>query len=366
MAGRYPAFVFGAPLGKILPVFHFHEVSAEGLEPKLLHLAENGYRTVAADAISRFVRGGVHPGPRTVALHFDDALESLWTVAYPLLRRYGMTAVAFAIPSRISEGDAPRPPRVGDSSKENVPPGPDGGPFATWVEILEMHASGAVDVQSHTRSHAMVFCADRIAGFVTPGYARRHFLSRPLISLNGNPGYADPAFLGMPLYPQRPRMSDCLRFFDDEGTRARCMDRVRKEGGAAYFTRPGWEQELRELAGKPAGSFETTRQREKAILEELDGSRAVLSSRLGVNTVRHICFPWGIAGTTALRVLAKTGYDTAFSDRLFGMRAVRAGDDPHRLMRLRNEFIFSLPGQGRRIIPLHFRMPHAAPGRKRG
>ena len=41
---RYPAFIFGGPIGRLLPVFHLHEVTAESLEPKLRHLAEHRYR----------------------------------------------------------------------------------------------------------------------------------------------------------------------------------------------------------------------------------------------------------------------------------------------------------------------------------
>ena len=66
--GAYPLFVFGGPVGRVLPVFHFHEVSAAYLEPYLQYLDENGYRTVTTDAVARWVRGGQHPGPRSVAL----------------------------------------------------------------------------------------------------------------------------------------------------------------------------------------------------------------------------------------------------------------------------------------------------------
>jgi hypothetical protein len=38
----------------------------------------------------------------------------------------------------------------------------------------------------------------------------------------------------------------------------------------------------------------------------------------------------------------------AFGDRLFGLRAVKAGGNPYRLMRLKHEFIFCLPGSARR------------------
>src|ERR1700722_4580139 len=136
--GCYPAFLFGGSLGDLVPAFHFHDVTRETLEPQLQFLVDNGYRTVDCAAIARLVIDGVHPGPRAVALTFDDAWASVWSVALPLLRERGLRAILFAIPARI--GDAP-----GDS------------PFVTWTQLRELHASGVFDVQSHTRSHAMIF-----------------------------------------------------------------------------------------------------------------------------------------------------------------------------------------------------------------
>ena len=63
-----------------------------------------------------------------------------------------------------------------------------------------------------------------------------------------------------------------------------------------------------------------------------------------------MCFPWAIAGSVALRAAAETGYETAFADRLFGTRAVRAGDPPYRLMRLKHEYILCLAGRAAQIV----------------
>ena len=84
--GCYPAFLFGGPVGA-LPVFHFHDVTRAWLEPRLQYLVDNGYRTVTCDEIARLVIDGMDPGPKRVALTFDDAWASAWTVATPLLRQ---------------------------------------------------------------------------------------------------------------------------------------------------------------------------------------------------------------------------------------------------------------------------------------
>lgn len=337
VTGQYPGFVFGGRVKDALPVFHFHEVAPEDLEGRFRYLADNGYRTVCSDAIARYVLDGVRPGPRAVTLCFDDACRSLWTVAAPLLRRYGFRAIAYAIPGRTAE----------------TPPAND-PPFVTWPQLRALHDEGIVDVQSHTFSHSMVFASRRITGFVTPRYAREPLLSRPRIRApdRGAPPlrFLDPGSLGAPLHPVRSRMSDGFRYLEDDALRRRLVEHVRREGGAAFFSRPGWRTELQLLAGPPGGRIESREERSGAIREELGRSREVLESRLRCR-IRHLCFPWGVAGEVALRAARETGYRTAFADRWLGRRAVRPGDEPFRLMRLPNRYIFALPGEGRRLVP---------------
>src|SRR5207244_10572718 len=108
ISGRFPAFVFGGSVGAFLPVFHFHEVTREDLEPKLRHLADNGYRSVTADEIARYARRELKLPPRSVALCFDDAWKSLYSLAAPLLKQFGLTAITYAIPARIADEDSGR------------------------------------------------------------------------------------------------------------------------------------------------------------------------------------------------------------------------------------------------------------------
>src|SRR6516162_7126260 len=80
LAGHYPAFTIGGRVGRLLPVFHFHETTPGLLEPRLQYLAENGYRTVTSAAIAALVHDGSAPPPGSVVLAFDDAWSSVWTV----------------------------------------------------------------------------------------------------------------------------------------------------------------------------------------------------------------------------------------------------------------------------------------------
>lgn len=352
--GRYPAFLFGGSVDAILPVFHLHEASADALEPRLRYLAENGYRTVTSEAISRFVNQGQHPGARTVALCFDDAWASLWTTAGPLLKRYGFSAITYAIPARIPEATGVRP-TLDDAAFDRHADRSD-RPFVTWPELKTLFDRGTVDVQSHSWSHSMLFTGDTAASFVTPTFANEPLLNRPRIA-EEVPAHDVRAFLspdayGAPLYDRRSRLSDGWRFFESTDARERCVGHVRNHGGAAFFERPGWLGELQAVhAASPAGGrFEDDAARRRGIMEELDRAREELSARLGGARITQVCAPWGIAGGIARESARALGFDTMFADRLGGRRVVRAGDDPFSLMRLHERFISCLPGRGRRYF----------------
>ena len=343
VCGRLPRFIVGGRVpSDTLPVFHFHDVTTEDLEPKLKFLADNGYDTVTADEIAAFACREVRfNGPR-VGLCFDDAWTSLWTVAAPLLRRYGLRAITYAIPARIEDADGCRPTER-----------PSGGPpFITWPELRALHASGVVDVQCHTDTHSMVFCSPRVSGFVTPSYDDLPMLNRPQLCPVPSLRFLDPRDLGAPLYESRSRMSDAQRVSVPLELQARCVEFVKRQGGPAFFNELDWQARLEALVDseRPDGTppVESESVRDRSIEQELDRGRAVLNDRLGTTTVRHICLPWGVSSPGTARALKRLGYRSAFANRMRGLFAVRAGDDPYWLKRLPNKYIFHLPGRGRR------------------
>src|SRR5579872_824474 len=252
LAGRYPAFTVGGAVGRLLPVFHFHETTPATLEPKLQYLAENGYRTVTSSTVTALVRDGVAPPPRSVVLAFDDAWSSVWTVAGPLLRKYRMQAIVYAIPARIRDANGTRP-TIADGAIDPAPLDASDDPFVTWPELRRLHEDQTFDVQSHTRSHSMVFAAPVLIDFVSPAFRRESLLNRPRVDRGGPACFLDPAALGAPLYVRRSGMSDALRFYPDEEVRERTIAYVRERGGERFFERSDWRADLRRVAGEPRG-----------------------------------------------------------------------------------------------------------------
>src|SRR5262249_54769897 len=172
-----------------------------------------GYRTVTSDEVEAFVAGTGPAADRAVAICFDDAWASLWSVAAPLLKAHGQHAIVYAIPGRMERPDSP---------------------LVTWDQLRQLQASGVVDVQCHTHSHSRVFTSPRLAGFVPSGYLSTPFLNRPQRSASPLEFVTD-RDLGAPLYPARSRMSDGRRVAFSHDVHSACVSHVANAGGAAFF-----------------------------------------------------------------------------------------------------------------------------------
>jgi peptidoglycan/xylan/chitin deacetylase (PgdA/CDA1 family) len=147
--GGLPQFIFAhrpRHLGLNVPVFFYHVVNAEAFKTDLDFLQRNGYVTIDADALLDHVEGRRQAPERAVVLTIDDGARNLYEVAFPLLQRYGMRAVAF-VAARFHGEDSH------DFSDDS------GGHFPrplSWSQIRSMHASGVIDFQSHTYEHRHV------------------------------------------------------------------------------------------------------------------------------------------------------------------------------------------------------------------
>lgn len=347
VAGRLPRFVFGGPVGALIPVFHFHDERRAALEPAFRYLRENGYQTITADDLAAVARGQRQPGDHEVALCFDDAWATVWTDAAPLLRQFGLRAIVYPIPGRIADADAPRP--VEAAAAES------GSPFMTWGELRSLQSEGVIDVQSHTWMHARIFTSATVTDFVQPGFGQAPPLNRPLLDATETAGglrFVDPGELGAPLYEHRSRMSDGRRVHVSLEAHEACVAFVHREGGRAFFDRRDWRPRLGEVYAahsRDTAPVESEADQRRAIETELDRSRSELNARLGT-TVRHVCFPWGVSGRVAADALKRLGFDSAVANRWQGTFAVRPGDDPYWLKRLPNRYVTALPGRGRRTL----------------
>lgn len=355
--GTYPAFVYdraGGLAGKdYLPVFTFHTLEPQSFEAKLRHLRDNGYRTLTLDEAAAHVRGDARAGPRSVVLTVDDGRLSTWTVGYPLLRRYGMHAAAFVPPAFLREG----PPRP--TLAEGDPTGGTGAPLTEardrrtalrWSEARALAASDVVEVQSHTWMHKRVTVSRRLKGFVTP--EMRHVpYELPCRAATATPAGAEERAwaLGAPIFGHAPILS-VRRALEPPADLVRaCTERVRDGGGEAFFLRPDWRDELRRVVEGGAAEFRAV-DLEPHQWREIVAARGALRRRLGGAEIRHLCLPWGEGSDRAVRLAREAGHVSLLWGHLPARSSNRPGSDPRRIGRVKHDYVYRLPGYGRKSL----------------
>jgi peptidoglycan/xylan/chitin deacetylase (PgdA/CDA1 family) len=95
------------------------------------YLAKNGYNVIALRDLPAIMRGELPMPPKAVAITIDDGYRSTYEIAYPILARHGHPATIFLYTDFA------------------------GLPAAmTWSQMAEVTASGLIDVQPHSKSHA--------------------------------------------------------------------------------------------------------------------------------------------------------------------------------------------------------------------
>lgn len=103
----------------VLMYHHLQEEPARGdiLSPRQFErqmelLAEHGFRVISAEEYAAFMLEGAKVPDNAVLLTFDDGYASFYELAYPVLKRFGYSAVAFVIVSGVDQRDKPGIPKL--------------------------------------------------------------------------------------------------------------------------------------------------------------------------------------------------------------------------------------------------------------
>jgi peptidoglycan/xylan/chitin deacetylase (PgdA/CDA1 family) len=102
------------------------------LQQQVEHLRQHGYTVVPLRALVAYLRGeGAAPPSQSVVITVDDDHRSVYTDMLPLLQRYRLPITLFIYPSAVSRAVY----------------------AMTWEQLLELAATGLVDIESHTYWH---------------------------------------------------------------------------------------------------------------------------------------------------------------------------------------------------------------------
>jgi len=364
LLGRYPRFVYGMGLeqGQV-PIFVFHSVEPDSFERMMEFLAVNRYVTLDSEDLYFY-----HNNPRkalpekSIMLTFDDGMKSVWTYAFPLLKKYGFKATTFLIPGRIPEqGEIDlNLEDVWDSrvalSDIKIKTANGYEALANWKEIENMHNSGVIDFQSHTNGHELIFTSPEIVGFLSPqALERYHEFEFPKECISASGDESNSPQYGRPLYTTAPRMSDKRRFIDSRDLSEACIDYVMSQG-KKFFDRPEWEADLRgyveEYKNKHPEDekYESRDDQYNAIYTDLHSSITEIEDRLHGKKVHSLCFPWGIGGQISKDAACTVGFKALYWGKCAGKLIYRRDDNPMEISRIGEDFFYLLPGKGRESL----------------
>jgi Polysaccharide deacetylase len=329
--GDYPQFIVKNGFSGQPPVFFYHRIDAAVFNEQLAHLHSNGYFTVTADEYCQLVQKGKSINPKAVILTFDDGLEDLYTVAYPLLKKYNFNATAFLIPKWIGTRG-----------------------MVSWDQVVEMDRAGVIDIQSHSFSHASMFTSGEILDFFRGSPKPCHPWELPVVRRDGEDCPMKPSDLGAPIFVSGSRLSDSRRYFPDPIIERACMEAVAAGGGEQFFHVRGWRSRLLNIVHEYWGTTSTSRYEERgeqknAIKRELILSRQYLEEKLLRKSVKHLAFPWSQIGKITTSLLAECGYESAYAGLPCEDLPYR-GPQLQRINRVNGDFVLRLPGIGRRSL----------------
>ena len=107
-------------------------VTTPVFESHLKYLQENRYRVIPLrELLGNYLKNGVPPDSRMVAMSADDAHISVYRHALPLVKKYRIPMTLFVYPSAVSNASY----------------------AMTWDQLRELKGTGLFDFQSHTYWH---------------------------------------------------------------------------------------------------------------------------------------------------------------------------------------------------------------------
>lgn len=325
-------------LDKQVPVIMFHSVNHFTFKAQLEFLNKNGYHTLNLKTFIAFLQGEIEFKDPAVLLTFDDGEKSWYEIAYPLLKQYGFHAVGFVVPYYVKD----------------KPEAANGKGWLSWPELLEMEQSGVFEFESHSCYHAQIFIEPRLVDFFNPNYSTINSWRLDIPWIEDNGIYTNQLKWGTPIYSSAPRLAAFPRYLDNKEVRHTCIDWVESQGSIDFFNHHDWKNELnrvyqRVYKKKNLVQYESQGEKENKMLEDLVNAKNILSKKLN-KPIQHLCYPWGISSDLAVSLSKKAGYSSNFWIAVEKRNTNKIGDDPYYIPRIKDDYLFRLPGKGRKYL----------------
>ncbi|MDO8281049.1 MAG: polysaccharide deacetylase family protein [Thermodesulfovibrionia bacterium] len=151
-----------------IPVLMYHHINVhkgdivtvrpEIFKEQMKLLKAAGIKTLKADELISYIKGGITADIKAAVLTFDDGWLDNHINVLPVLKEYDLNAVIFIITDRAEEAGAGGNDTQGripthEESKKLIAGGDSFRVALDWKLIKEMSETGLVEFYSHTKSH---------------------------------------------------------------------------------------------------------------------------------------------------------------------------------------------------------------------
>lgn len=113
-------------------------ISPKQFEADLIYIRDKGYTTITTAQLLDFIQNGTPLPEKPIMITFDDGYETVYSYAYPILKKYDMKAIISVIGKHTDI-----------FSKEGEPHHLNYS-HASWEELREMQESGIFEIQNHS------------------------------------------------------------------------------------------------------------------------------------------------------------------------------------------------------------------------
>jgi len=130
-------------------------LSRKNFEQQMAFLKQNGYQVIALEDVQPFLEGKKALPNKSVVITIDDGYKSFYSIAYPILKKYGFKSTVFIYPDFIGAGLALK-----------------------WNQVNALNDDPLVDIQSHSKSHASLSVKPK-------GEKKQDYLARLKVEVEG-------------------------------------------------------------------------------------------------------------------------------------------------------------------------------------
>lgn len=107
------------------------ELNVDKFEQQMAYLLNSGFQFLSFSDVAEILRKGRPIPDKAVVVTIDDGYGSVYDLAWPILKKYKITASLFLYTDFVGAGKA-----------------------LSWSQVKEMENSGLIEIQSHGRSHS--------------------------------------------------------------------------------------------------------------------------------------------------------------------------------------------------------------------